>query len=235
MARWKAKSAAIAASPRAIAASILPSATAMRWSWLGERRSAARPAAKISMLMRNSMMRRISCSDLSPSGSMRKGRRWTSLATKAPTPWRVMTSPSERSAETASRITVRLTPKLAIIACAVGSRAPGASLPVVISAASRSTSFTVRFFGGASGRRPCRKPCSLLDRAHREASREAIHEDIVDHGGREARDQAGRHERAPEIDVASHQERWYADPHRVLRGRRDEGDRVDELLKHQRE
>ena len=40
---------------------------------------------------------------------MRNGRRGVS-ATKAPTPWRVTTSPSARSAATASRTTVRLTP-----------------------------------------------------------------------------------------------------------------------------
>jgi hypothetical protein len=45
-----------------------------------------------------------------------------------------MTKPSARSAATASRTTVRLTPVAAIISCSVGSRAPGASLPLIMSA-----------------------------------------------------------------------------------------------------
>ena len=67
------------------------------------------------------------------SKSTRNGRR-TRSATKAPTPCRVITSPSARSAATASRITVRLTPVAAIIACSVGSRDPGGNLPLVMSA-----------------------------------------------------------------------------------------------------
>ena len=42
---------------------------------------------------------------------------------------------------TASRTTVRLTPVAAIISCSVGSRAPGASLPLVISAVTRVDQF----------------------------------------------------------------------------------------------
>jgi hypothetical protein len=41
---------------------------------------------------------------------MRKGTRLVSADTKAPEPWRVVTRPSARSAATASRTTVRLTP-----------------------------------------------------------------------------------------------------------------------------
>ena len=72
--------------------------------------------------------------ELRPSGSMRKGTRLESPATNAPDPWRVVTRPSARSAATASRTTVRLTPMAIISSCSVGSRAPGANRPLRICA-----------------------------------------------------------------------------------------------------
>jgi hypothetical protein len=58
---------------------------------------------------------------------------------------------SARSAATASRITVRLTPVAAIISCSVGNREPGGSLPLVISAVRRATNSAVRRRGASSG------------------------------------------------------------------------------------
>src|SRR5690348_767848 len=84
------------------------------------------------------------------SKSTRNGRR-TCSATKAPTPWRVTTSRSARKAATASRMTVRETPVAAIISCSVGRRAPGASLPLVMSAVSRATSCALSRPGASSG------------------------------------------------------------------------------------
>src|SRR6185312_1175529 len=49
-------------------------------------------------------------------------------------------------------MTVRLTPVAAIISCSVGSREPGGSLPLVMSAVSRATSSAVRPRGALSGR-----------------------------------------------------------------------------------
>ena len=119
----------------------------------GVARSAASPAASISMPVRNSMTLSTSRSEELSSKSIRNGRR-TFSATKAPTPWRVMTSPSARRCATASRTTVRLTPVAAIISCSVGSRDPGASLPPVISAASRVNSCCVKLRGADSGWKP---------------------------------------------------------------------------------
>jgi hypothetical protein len=64
----------------------------------------------------------------------------------------VTTSPSARSAATASRTTVRLTPVAAISSCSVGNREPGAILPLVMSSASRATSSPVKERGAGSGR-----------------------------------------------------------------------------------
>ena len=61
------------------------------------------------------------------------------------------TRPSARNAATASRTTVRLTPVAAIISCSVGSREPGGSLPLVMSAVSRATSSWVSERGADSG------------------------------------------------------------------------------------
>src|SRR5499427_9265792 len=122
----------------------------MAWNRAGEARSAAMPAASTSTPVRSSMTPMTSRSSSSSPPSRRKGRRGLA-ATNAPTPWRVMTSPSARSAATASRITVRLTPVAAIISCSVGNREPGGSLPLVISAVRRATSSAVRRRGASSG------------------------------------------------------------------------------------
>ncbi len=48
-------------------------------------------------------------------------------------------------------MTVRLTPVAAIISCSVGSREPGGSLPLVMSAVSRATSSAVSPRGASIG------------------------------------------------------------------------------------
>ncbi len=117
----------------------------------GEARSAARPAASTSTPVRSSMTLSTSRNGECSSKSTRNGRR-TWSATKVPTPWRVTTSLSARSAATASRITVRLTPVAAIISCSVGRREPGGNLPLVMSAVSRATISAVSPRGALSGR-----------------------------------------------------------------------------------
>ena len=100
--------------------------------------------------MRNSITCKTSDTDFKSFASMRKGQRCTSLATNAPSPCRVVTSPSARNAATASRTTVRLTPVSADNSCSVGSREPGGSRPLRISAASRWASSCVRLSPGPS-------------------------------------------------------------------------------------
>ena len=65
---------------------------------------------------------------------------------------------------------------------------------------------------------------ALLDRAHGKAGHEAGDEEIIDDGNWHARDQACRHHRAPEVDVAPHKERRYPDTHRIARRRSDKRD-----------
>ena len=86
-----------------------------------------------------------------------------SLATKAPTPWRVTTSPSARSAATASRTTVRLTP----IAPSSPARSADARRGRACRRQSRPTgarpASRVRLRGGGSGRsaRACQWACLI--------------------------------------------------------------------------
>jgi hypothetical protein len=137
--RWKARS-----------ASMLPSS--QRSSPL-MRSSAALIAARLSLLRRLaasvadcvSRMRRSSnnCCMLelsfNASRSIRIDVRCSGDSTKAPSPCRASMTPSARSCATASRTTLRLTPKLSASCCSVGSRMPGlkspASMPRLISSA----------------------------------------------------------------------------------------------------
>ena len=114
-------------------------------------RSAASPAASISMPVRSSITSSTSRRGDIQSNSIRRDRRAFS-GTKAPTPWRVTTRPSARNAATASRTTVRLTPVAAINSCSVGKREPGAILPLVMFSASRVTSSPVNERGTQSAR-----------------------------------------------------------------------------------
>src|ERR1700732_638474 len=61
------------------------------------------------------------------------------------------------------------------------------------------------------------KILALFHRAAGEACHEPVDEKIIDDGDRHARDQAGAHHRAPEINIAAHEERRNADTHRVAR------------------
>src|SRR5258708_33427610 len=62
---------------------------------------------------------------------------------------------------------------------------------------------------------------ALLDRAHGKAGYETSDEEIIDDGNWHARDQAGRHHRTPEIDIAPHKKGRHADAPRIARRRRD--------------
>src|SRR5262245_45084904 len=150
MLQWSAKSCAIASSPRLSAAPTASKHSTILRICDAEPRSAAKPAASISMPVRNSITSRTARSGDSGSTSMRSGRRACS-GTKAPTPCRVTTSPSARKAATASRTTVRLTPVAAINSCSVGNRDPGGILPLVMSSVRRATSSPVNDRGAASG------------------------------------------------------------------------------------
>src|SRR5258708_38150783 len=74
---------------------------------------------------------------------------------------------------------------------------------------------------------------ALLDRAHGKAGYETSDEEIIDDGNWHARDQAGRHHRVPEIDIAPHKKGRHADTHRIARRRGDECDAIDKFLRHQ--
>src|SRR5262249_27123384 len=148
--QWSAKSCAIASSPRLSAAPTASKHSTILRICDAEPRSAAKPAASISMPVRNSITSRTARSGDNGSTSMRSGRRAFS-GTKAPTPCRVTTRPSARKAATASRTTVRLTPVAAINSCSVGNRDPGGILPLVMSSVRRATSSPVNDRGAGSG------------------------------------------------------------------------------------
>src|SRR5262245_4718112 len=148
--QWSTKSSVIASSPRLSAASMAARHSTILRICDAEPRSAAKPAASISMPVRNSITSNTARSGDSGSTSMRSGRRAFS-GTKAPTPWRVITSPSARKAATASRTTVRLTPVAAINSCSVGRRDPGGILPLVMSSVRRATSSLAKERGADSG------------------------------------------------------------------------------------
>src|SRR6202047_3938503 len=78
------------------------------------------------------------------------------------------------------------------------------------------------------------RPRRLLHRAHRKPGDEAVEEYVVEQRDRHARDQARRHQRSPEVHVAPHQKNGNAHPHHLLRFRRNERQRVNKFLRHQR-
>src|SRR5215471_2250270 len=150
MLQWSAKSWVTASAPRLSAASTASKHSTILRICDAEARSAASPAASTSMPVRSSITSSTARSGDSGSTSMRSGRRAFS-GTKAPTPWRVITSPSARKAATASRTTVRLTPVAAINSCSVGRRDPGGILPLVMSSVRRATSSLAKERGADSG------------------------------------------------------------------------------------
>src|SRR5437016_11009654 len=76
---------------------------------------------------------------------------------------------------------------------------------------------------------------SSLHRPHGEALDEAIDEEIVDDGEWNTDDQGGGHERPPVVHVAADQRDRHAQAYGHLVDRAEEGQRVHELLHHQRE
>src|SRR6267378_1732711 len=66
-------------------------------------------------------------------------------------------------------------------------------------------------------------------------SRQAAHEQVVEEGDRHAGDEAGSHQRPPEVHVPAHQEGGHPDADGKVAPAVDEGEPVDELLHHQRE
>src|SRR2546427_2385836 len=76
---------------------------------------------------------------------------------------------------------------------------------------------------------------SSLHRPHGEALDEAIDEEIVDDGERNANHQGGGHERPPVVHVTADQRDRHAQTHGHLVDRAEEGQRIHELLHHQRE
>src|SRR5215831_548986 len=74
-----------------------------------------------------------------------------------------------------------------------------------------------------------------LHRAHRKPGNEPVQEQIVDKCNWQAGDQARRHQRAPEVNVTTHQENWNAHTDHLLRLWRDKGQSVNIFLRYQRE
>src|SRR5919206_3574351 len=64
---------------------------------------------------------------------------------------------------------------------------------------------------------------------------EAVEKRVVEERQRDARDQCGDHDRAPIRQVAANQIRVDAGRHHLVRRRRDEGERVEELVRDERE
>src|SRR5213594_4940616 len=62
-----------------------------------------------------------------------------------------------------------------------------------------------------------------------------LHEERVDEGDGDRAEQRARHQLAPEVDVAADELGHHSDGHRLLLRRREEDERVDELVPRQRE
>src|SRR5205085_149715 len=75
----------------------------------------------------------------------------------------------------------------------------------------------------------------LAEGTTREPLDEAVEERVVEQSERDARDERRRHQRLPEEHVAADQVVRYPRRHRALRRRRDERERVDELVDAERE
>src|SRR5215831_17197875 len=76
---------------------------------------------------------------------------------------------------------------------------------------------------------------SSLNRSHRKTSDKAIQEKIVQDSNGHTGDEAGRHQGAPEIDIAAYEEGGDTHTHGIVRHGRDKRQGVHELLHHQRE
>src|SRR5215510_13050025 len=76
---------------------------------------------------------------------------------------------------------------------------------------------------------------ALLDRSSGDAGDELVEEEVVDDGDRHPDEQGARHQRSPEVDVATNQLGGHAQRNRLLAGEGDEGQRVEEILHRERE
>ena len=114
------------------------------------RRAAACAAISVSSARRNSTICSTASSELSSAASMRSARLPVAPVTNTPLPWRASTMPSWRSRDTASRITVRLTPNCSASAVSVGSLSPGCTRPSWISASRRLATVSVKVGGEES-------------------------------------------------------------------------------------
>ena len=90
---------------------------------------AARPAASVSRLMRSSSTEITSASVAKSPAAILKLVLSAGGSTKVPIPCRVSTRPEACSLDSASRTTVRLTSKRAMISASVGSFSPGFNCP----------------------------------------------------------------------------------------------------------
>src|ERR1700756_4276933 len=77
------------------------------------------------------------------------------------------------------------------------------------------------------------EPDLSLHRAYSKAGDEAVKEQVIDKGNRQAGNQAGRHERSPEINVATHQEDGNAYADHLLRLWGNERQGINVFLGHQ--
>ena len=160
-ARWKAKSWSTALSPFSIAAFDRGLALGDFADMRRRRaRSAARPAARPRRRAQFHHVEHFPHRGM-PSKASRNGRRDVDRDERADALPRHH-QPLGSQAATASRTTVRLTPIAATISCSVGSCAPGGSLPLMISAVSRSTDSPGRPRCGSSGRNSARFFCERL-------------------------------------------------------------------------
>lgn len=134
MLRWKATSSLTPSPPLSTAVAMAASASSMAAMSRSPRRAAACAAISVSSARRRSTMCSTASSEASSAASMRSARLPSWPVTNTPLPWRASTMPSWRSRDTASRMTVRLTPNCSARRVSVGSFSPGSTRPASISA-----------------------------------------------------------------------------------------------------
>src|SRR5438046_5534726 len=127
---------------------------------------------------------------------------------------------------------VRVSPAPSLTDCwATAGRAPSSRIPATTSPENHvKRALMISSWGETACERH-----SSLHRPHGEALDEAIDEEIVDDGERNADDQGGGHERPPVVHVAADQRDRHAQAYGHFVDRAEEGQRVHELLHHQRE
>ena len=115
----------------------------MRW--------AARAATSPSKARRTSTTCTTESSDCSTEGSKASARAWPRGATNTPAPWRETSRPMDLRRLTASRTTLRETPKRSDNCCSVGRRCSGPSSPLSMRRASWSATRSDKRSGVARG------------------------------------------------------------------------------------